>query len=58
MLLVNKMRICFDKAKAEESGVTPDTVVDEVEDLGFEAELINTVVHKKEDKLQSSKKKN
>lgn len=57
MLLVNKMRICLDKAEAEANGVTAEAIVDEVEDLGFGAELINTVVHEKEDKLQGSKKK-
>ena len=45
ILLLHKMCIIFDKAKMEENGVTPETIIDEVEDLGFGAELINTTVH-------------
>lgn len=42
ILLMHKMKITFHKGKAEQSKVTPSKIADEVEDLGFGAELINT----------------
>ena len=44
ILLLHKMRITFYKEEAERCGVSPDAIVDEVEDLGFGAELIGEEV--------------
>ena len=58
VLLLHKMCIVFDKAKAEENGVTAAAIIDEVEDLGFGAELINTtVMDQATDKQNAQKKK-
>ena len=41
ILLMHKMRISFYKDIMEESGVNQQSIIDEVEDIGFGATLIN-----------------
>ena len=40
VLLMHKMRITFHKELAEANMITPNVIVSEIEDIGFEAELI------------------
>ena len=42
ILLVHKMKITFFKDQARVANVTPEQIIEEVEDLGFGAKLINT----------------
>mmetsp|Transcript_32222 Transcript_32222/g.49289 ORF Transcript_32222/g.49289 Transcript_32222/m.49289 type:complete len:252 (+) Transcript_32222:96-851(+) len=41
MLLVHKLRITFKKQLASDHNITPETIINEVEDLGFGARLLH-----------------
>ena len=42
ILLVHKMKVTFEKQALDKNGITPEAIISEVEDLGFDAKLINT----------------
>ena len=42
ILLMHKMKISFNKDEAEKSKITSEKIIDEVEELGFNATLLNT----------------
>ena len=39
---MHKMKVTFQQDVARKSGVTPEMIAEEVEDLGFEATYLNT----------------
>ena len=48
ILLMHKMKITFDQATVDELDIKPQIIADEVEDLGFGAELV--AEHRSEEK--------
>ena len=53
-LLTHKMRITFDMHKYNESNLTPELIRDEVEMVGFQAELLE-IIENNQDELMLQK---
>ncbi len=44
-LLTHKMRMEFDDIKVADLGITPEKIIEEVESIGFGAELLETIIN-------------